>query len=67
MINVWDYANAKRIRVIDIDEREYIGDVVCVMDTEENGREEDDISIQVNEKTIIGLLQSEIAKIEVVQ
>lgn len=67
MVNVWDYVNAKKIKIIDIDQREYIGDVVCVMDSEENGRGEDDISIQINEKTIIGFLQSEIAKIEVVQ
>ena len=67
MINVWDYVNAKRITITDANGKEYTGDVVCVMDTDENGRDEDDISIQVSKDVVIGFLQSEIEKIEIVK
>lgn len=67
MINVWDYVNAKKIKIYDTEGKEFVGNVVCVMDTEENGEEEDDITIQINADTYIGFLQSEIAKIDILQ
>ena len=67
MVNVWDYVNARKIKITDTSGAEYLGDVVCVMDTDENGEEEDDITIQTNENTYIGFLQSKIARIEVVK
>ena len=67
MINVWDYTNARRLKIIDIDGKEYVGSLVCVMDAEENGEEEDDITIQINDDTYIGFLQSKIARIDIVQ
>lgn len=63
MINIWDYVGAGRIRLVDTDGDEFEGAVVCVMDTEENGRDEDDITICVNGK-YIGFKQSEIRSIE---
>lgn len=66
MINIWDYANAKRLRIIDIDGKEYSGNLVCIMEKEENGREDDDICIEVGNE-IIGFLPSEIASIEVLR
>ena len=67
MINVWDYANAKKVKITNIDKDVFIGRVVCVMDTEENGENEDDITIQVDKNTIIGFFPSEIKNIEVIE
>lgn len=64
MINVWAYTNAKRLKITDLDGKEYAGKLVCVMDAEENGEEEDDITIQTKDGAYIGFLQSKIAKIE---
>ncbi len=67
MVNIWDFVNAKKIEVIDVDGNKTIGSVVCVMDSEENGEGEDDLSIQVDNDTIIGFLQSEIKSIEKIE
>lgn len=67
MVNVWDYVNAKKMKITDIDGREFVGNLIAVMDTEESGEAEDDITIQVDDVTIIDFLQSEIEKIEVVE
>lgn len=66
MVNVWDYVNAKKLKITDIEGKEFVGDLVAVMDTEENGEAEDDITIQVDDATTIGFLQSEIEKIELI-
>lgn len=64
MINVWDFVNSKKVKVTDIEEDTFIGNVVCVMDSEENGTDEDDITIQIDKDTIIGFPQSEIKKMK---
>lgn len=64
MVNVWDFVNAKKVKITDVDGNITVGGVVCVMDSEENGEGEDDITVQVNKDTIIGFLQSEIKNIE---
>lgn len=64
MINIWNFVNSKKVKITDIDGNIFIGNVICVMDTEENGSDEDDITIQVDKDKIIGFLQSEIKKIE---
>lgn len=64
MINVWDFVNSKKVKVTDIEGDTFSGNVVCVMDSEENGTDEDDITIQIDKDTIIGFPQSEIKKIE---
>lgn len=64
MINVWNFVNSKKIKIIDVDGDSFVGDVVCVMDSEENGTDEDDITIQVDKDTIIGFSQSKIKEIE---
>ncbi len=66
MVNVWDYVNAKKLKITDIDGKEFIGDLIAVMDTEENGGAEDDIAIRVDDVTIIAFFQSEIENIEVI-
>lgn len=67
MINVWDFVNSKKIKITDVDGETFIGDVVCVMDSEENGENEDDITIQIAKDTIMGFLQSEIRNIEEIE
>lgn len=64
MINIWNFVNSKKVKITDIDGNIFIGNVICVIDTEENGSDEDDITIQVDKDKIIGFLQSEIKKIE---
>lgn len=64
MVDVWNYVNSKKVKITDIDGEIFVGDVVCVMDSEENGTNEDDITIQINKETIIGFSQSEIESIE---
>lgn len=65
MVNIWDCVNSKRLKITDKDGGKYEGVLVCVMDIEENGREEDDITIQTDKGICISFLQSEIAKIEI--
>ena len=67
MINVWNYANSKKVKITDIGGKDFAGNVVCVMDAEENGTDEDDITIQIDKDTIIGFPQSEIKDIEVIE
>lgn len=62
MINIWNFVNSKKI--IDVEGDSFVGDVVCVMDSEENGTDEDDITIQIDKDTIIGFPQSEIKEIK---
>lgn len=64
MINKWNFVNSKKIKIIDVDGDSFVGDVVCVMDSEENGTDEDDITIQIDKDTIIGFPQSEIKEIK---
>lgn len=67
MVNVWNYVNSKKVKITDIDGNVFSGSVVCVTDAEENETEEDDITIQIGEETIIGFPQSEIKEIEAIK
>lgn len=67
MVHVWDYVNAKKLKITDIEGKEFTGDLVAVMDADENGLAEDDITIQVDDVTIVGFLQSEISEIELIK
>lgn len=67
MINVWDFVNSKKVKITDVDGKTFVGDVICIMDSEENGTDEDDITIQIDKETIIGFPQSEIKEIEVIK
>lgn len=64
MINLWEYVNAGKVKITDTEGNEFVGNIVCVMDPEENGQEEDDITIQISNTAIVGFLQSEVDKIE---
>ncbi len=67
MVNVWNYVSSKKVKITDIDEDDFVGNVVCVMDAEENGTDEDDITIQIDRDTIIGFPQSKIKDVEVIE
>lgn len=68
MINVWDYQEANRVRLVDIDNDEFTGNVIDVTDAEEfmDGTTEDTLTIEVDGKHI-EFLQSEIKAIEQLQ
>lgn len=63
MINLWDYANSKKVKITDINGKEFLGNVVAVFDKEETYDDEDSIDISVN-GNYIGFFPSEIKKIE---
>ena len=69
MINLWQYQDAIKIRITDIDEQEFIGNVVDITDAGEYADEE----IQENGITIslngnhIEFMQSEIKSIEIIE
>ncbi len=66
MINIWDYADANKVKIIDINDKEYEGKVVCITDTEETyDDKEDSITIEIKGE-YIGFLQSEIKEIKII-
>lgn len=63
MINLWDFVNSKKVRIVDIDGKVFEGNVICITDSEENETDEDDITIETKEDEIVGFFQSEIKSI----
>lgn len=74
MINLWDYQEARKIRLVDVDNEEFIGYVIEITDSEEYMYDETDdieafedgITLEVGEKHI-EFMQSEIKLIEVLE
>lgn len=69
MINVWKFENAGKVKLIDIDGKEYVGEALDVTEAEEQGDEcvqEDSITVSTN-GLLIDFLQSEIQCIEKIQ
>ncbi len=69
MINLWEYANAGRIRIVNIDGEEAIGIVADVTDAGERSSleaQEDGITIVTDDKRLIEFYLSEIKHIEVI-
>lgn len=64
MVNIWDFANAKKVKLTDINGQEFAGDVVAIFDKEETYDDEDSIDLRVDSERIIGFMQSEIKSIE---
>lgn len=58
MVNLWDYVNAKKVKILDLDGNTFIDSLVCIMDEEENAQEEDDISIQIDKKRLLDFLKT---------
>ena len=66
MINIWEFVNAKKVKITDIDGKEFVGDIVAMFDKEETYDDEVCIDLSVNDG-IIGFMQSEIKNIEVLK
>lgn len=66
MVNIWDFANAKKVKLTDINGQEFAGDIVAMFDKEETYDNEDSIDLSVND-SIIGFMQGEIKNIEVIE
>ena len=67
MVNLWDYADAKRLKITDKDGDEFVGYLVCIEDEEENESGTNEIVIQTNNDKIIGFTQNEVKNIEVLE
>ena len=67
MIDIWEFANAKKVKLTTIKGKTYIGYVVCIFDKEENGSDSDDITIQCSPDFIIGFTPDEIEEITVIE
>lgn len=66
MVNIWDFTNARKAKLTDLNGQEFVGDVVAIFDKEETYDVEDSIDLCVN-GVIIGFMQSEIKNIEVLK
>lgn len=66
MINIWDYANENRIKIITVDGKEYDGEIISIDDAEETEEKEDGITIYTGEY-YMGFLQSEIKEIKIIE
>ena len=67
MVNVWDYNSARNVRLTCVDGEVYEGLVLEVCESEEDGMQEDSITIEVKDGRIIGFGASEIEKIEQIE
>ena len=66
MVNIWDYVNAKEIKLTNMKGQEFIGTVMAIFDKDETYDEEDSIDVYVDGEDF-GFLQSEIKSIEVLE
>lgn len=65
MVNIWDYRNANKVKLVDISGKEWVGYVIDLTDQEEDEEAtEDSITIRVD-GDYIGFYESEITSIEV--
>lgn len=66
MINLWDFVNSKKVKIIDINDKEFVGNVVAIFDKEETYDDEDSIDIAVG-GNYIGFFPSEIKEIKEIE
>lgn len=66
MVNIWEFANAKKVKLTNQKGEEFVGTVMAIFDKEETYDGEDSIDLWVNGEDI-GFLQSEIKNIEVLE
>lgn len=64
MVNIWEFANAKKVKLTNQKGEEFVGTVMAIFDKEETYDGEDSIDLWVNGEDI-GFLQSEIKNLEV--
>ena len=67
MINVWDYNPGDLVKIECTDGYIIEGEITAIDDEEDSGFEEDGISIMTKDKLWIGLAQSEINSIDVIE
>lgn len=74
MINLWDYQEARKIRLVDVDDEVFIGYVIDITDAEEymcdeendKNNFEDGITLKIGE-SLVEFMESEIKLIEVLE
>ena len=69
MINLWDFQDAQKVKIVDVDDVEFIGTVIDVTDSEEYADEditENGITISFDGNHI-EFMQSEIKSIEIIK
>ena len=67
MIHVWDYSPGERVKVVCCDEEILEGVLTSIDDEEESGLEECGISVFTTDGRYIGIGQSEIKRIDVLE
>lgn len=66
MINLWEYEYCGKVRIVDLDGKEYIGDAQEVTDSDErsdNEKQESGITVKCD-SALIEFYESEISSIE---
>jgi hypothetical protein len=74
MINLWEYKDANKIKLIDVDDEEFVGYVDEITDSEEYMYDdeedpknfEDGITLKIGE-SLVEFMQSEIKSIEIIE
>ena len=64
MVNIWDYYGAKKIRLTTKNGKVITGRVDSIFDAEETYDQEDSITIATEDGSLIGILASEVEKID---
>lgn len=69
MINLWDYQDAQKVKIVDVDDFEFIGNVIDVTDSDEYADEnikESGITISFDGNHV-EFMESEIKSIEIIE
>lgn len=69
MINLWDYKDAQKVKIVDVDDFEFIGNVIDITDSEEYADEditETGITISFDGNHV-EFMESEIKSIEIIE
>lgn len=69
MIKLWDYKDAKKVKIVDVDDFEFIGNVIDITDSEEYADEditETGITISFDGNHV-EFMESEIKSIEIIE
>lgn len=63
MINIWEYEIGSKIKLVDIQNKSYIGEVVCLWDSDELEADYDCLDLETDD-AIYGFKPDEILSIE---
>lgn len=66
MVNLWNYYG-ERVRITDMDNEVFIGDVLDVASAEDVEGDEDDLSLELDNGMIYGFSPSGIQNIEIIE